>query len=54
MKGAIPTPAESIYIGRAEECLNALIVQMQTSKAFHDHVKAPVPIVHEITARAGE
>ena len=54
MKGAIPTTAESIYIGRAEERLYTLIVQMQTSKPFHNNVKTSIPIVHEITARAGE
>jgi len=54
MKGAIPATAESIYVGRAEECLDTLIVQMQTSKTFHDNVKASIPIVHEITAGAGE
>jgi hypothetical protein len=54
MKHAIPTTAESIYIGGAEECLDTLIVQMQTSKTFHDNVKASIPIVHEITPGAGE
>ena len=54
MKGAIPTPAESIYIGRAEECFDTLIVQMQTSKTLYDNVKASIPIVHEITPGAGE
>jgi hypothetical protein len=54
MKGAIPTTAESIYIGRAEKRLDTLIVQLQTSKSFHDDVKASIPIVHEVTARAGE
>jgi hypothetical protein len=54
MKGTIPTTAESIYIGRAEKPLDTLIVQMQTSKAFHHNVKASIPIVHEITARTGE
>jgi hypothetical protein len=54
MKHAIPTTAESIYIGGAKECLDTLIVQMQTSKTFHDNVKASIPIVHEITPGAGE
>jgi len=31
-----------------------LIVQMQTSKAFYDNVKASIPIVHEVAAGAGE
>jgi hypothetical protein len=54
MKGAISTTAESIYIGRAKKCLDTLIVQVQTSKAFYDNVKAPIPIVHEVAAGAGE
>jgi hypothetical protein len=54
MKGGIPTTAESIYIGRAKKCRDTLIVQMQTSKAFYDNVKASIPIVHEVTAGAGE
>ena len=54
MKCAIPTTAESTYIGRAEERLDTLILQMQTSKAFDNNVKASIPIVHEVTARPGK
>ena len=54
VKSAIPTAAESIYIGRAKKCRDALIVHTQISKAFYDDVKASIPIVHEVAAGAGE
>lgn len=49
MKGPIPTTAEHINIAGTEEPLNNSVIQLQISEAFHDDVKASVPVVHEIT-----
>jgi len=54
MKGPIPTTAEHINIAGTEEPLNNSVIQLQISEAFHDDVKASVPVVHEITTGTGE
>jgi hypothetical protein len=54
MKSAIPAAAESVYIGRTEERVDTLIVQLQLLKTLHHSVKASIPIIHEVTPRTGE
>ncbi len=54
MEGPIPTTAEHINIARTEEPLDNWVIQLQISEAFHDDVKASVPVVHEITTGTGE
>jgi len=54
MKDAVPTPAELLDIRRRQECVNPGINQPQTPEALHNDVQTRLPIVHEVTAWAGE
>src|SRR5271157_2053008 len=54
MKDAIPTPAERLDIRRRQERVDPGINQLQIPEALNDDGQARVPIVHEVTAWAGE
>ena len=54
MKDAIPTPAERLDIRRRQERVDPGINQLQIPEALNYDAQARVPIVHEVTAWAGE
>ena len=54
MKDAIPTPAERLDIRRRQERVDPGINQFQMPEALNYDAQARVPIVHEVTAWAGE
>jgi len=54
MKDAIPTAAERLYIWRRQKWVDPGINQLQIPEALNNDVQAGVPIVHEVTAWAGE
>src|SRR5580692_7704095 len=54
MKDAIPTPAERLDIRRRQERVDPGINQLQMPEALNYDAQARVPIVHEVTAWAGE
>ena len=54
MKDAIPTAAERLDVRRGQECVDPGINQLQIPEALNNDVQARVPIVHEVTAWAGE
>src|SRR5271165_1070447 len=54
MKDAIPTPTERIDIRGRQECVDPGINQLQIPEALNNDGQARVPIVHEVTAWAGE